>query len=86
MEQKSLGRFKDLISSRNSVRAVAWIFALVMVIKLVANISGHNSCQEEGNNKRSKRGTFEEHFNLDVDFSNALNIEKCCLVVIKSDV
>ena len=64
---------------------MAWVLALVMAFKLTVTYFN----QDRSSDANYHKTLVQEQLSLEdavVDFSTALNIEKCCLIVIKSDI
>ena len=73
------------LTTKISLRTVAWMLALVMAFELTVTYFNQDRSSDDANYHKK---LFQEQLSLDdavVDFSTALNIEKCCLIVIKSD-
>ena len=74
------------LTTKISVRRVAWMLALVIAFKLTVTYFSQDRSSDDADYHKN---LVQEQLSLDdavVDFSTALNIEKCCLIVIKSDI
>ena len=86
MDKETMTARCTYLTTKISLRTVAWVLALVMAFKLTVTYFNQDRSSDDAHYHRK---LVQEQLSLDdavVDFSTALNIEKCCLIVIKSDI